>query len=483
MKAPEIDIPGLDWINTTGPLSLEQLAGRFVILDFWTFCCINCLQVLPTLRRVEEAFPDELVVVGVHSPKFSAERDSSNVKSAVSRYGIEHPVVSDPEMKLWRAYAVRAWPSLVFVGPDGEIFGHHSGEPDPDELLATLGEAIAGSRGQGTLRPGRVELAASAPASSELRFPGKLKALPGREKSWAIADSGNHRIVLIDDGGRVTRRIGSGRPGSGDGRTGDCEFNSPQGLACTEGLIYVADTGNHALRLIDIDGDRVSTIAGLGRRGHPLGPPTEAASTPLASPWDLEVDSDGLLYIANAGTHQIGRMDLEAGTVEAFAGSGMESITDGAGPVAALAQPSGLAIDVEGGLLFFADSETSALRSVELGGRHRVRTLVGSGLFDFGHRNGPLDQALMQHPLGLALAGSHVVMADSYNNALRVADLDAGSLADLDDGFECTDELCLPLAEPAGVASDGDTRLLVSDTNNHRVLEYLLEERRYRTLL
>jgi sugar lactone lactonase YvrE len=471
VRAPDFDQPGLAWFNVAAPLSLAALRGKLVILDFWTFCCINCLQILPTLRRVEEAFPDEVVVIGVHSPKFAAEREAANVAAAIARYGIVHPVIHDPDLRLWREYAVRAWPTLIFVSPDGRVIGQHSGEPDPERLIEAVGTTLAQWREEGLLRLGALAVTPLVVPSGRLRFPGKIKPAPGAEKRWVLADAGHHQIVLLDDDGGEIARYGSGDAGLVDGAAATAQFDRPQGLSADERAIFVADTGNHALRRIDRATGMVMTLAGTGSRGLALGAPAPGLATALASPWDLEL-TDGQLYFANAGTHQLGSFDREAGTVARLAGSGAEAIVDGKAEEAALAQPSGLALTPDGRRLYFADSETSALRVLHLDGARRVETLIGSGLFDFGHVNGALGQARLQHPLGIAWWAGRIVVADSYNGALRSVDPRAGTVSDLDDGFLCTDPICLKLAEPAGIAADGPNRLLVVDTNNHRVVEY-----------
>ena len=270
VHAPEIGLPGLDWFNVSDPLTLAALRGNLVILDFWTFCCINCMQVLPSLRRVEEAFPEDVAVIGVHSPKFAAERNAGNVAAAVARYDIRHPVVSDADFRIWRSYAVRAWPTLVFVSPTGYVVGQHSGEPDADRLLAAVGDLIAQYRQHGAMRPSRLPLAFPAGPPARLRFPGKIKSLPGNERIWAVADSGHHQIALLGDQGRDLDRIGSGEPGLVDGARLTARFNSPQGLVGDAEAIYVADTGNHAIRRIDRESGTVTTLAGTGARGPGL---------------------------------------------------------------------------------------------------------------------------------------------------------------------------------------------------------------------
>lgn len=483
-RAPELDRPGFTWFNVDTPLGLADLRGRLVILDFWTFCCINCLHVMPTLRRLEERFPDEAVVIGVHSPKFPAEQDPENLRHAIARCGIRHPVVHDPDMTLWEAYCVRAWPTLVFIGPDGHIFGDMTGEPDAERLLSGIGAMLCGWRKQGLIAPTPLSLRPIEDAGGALRFPGKIKPVPRADGArwWAVADSGHHQIVLFDDAGGEIRRFGSGQRGFMDCEAQTSRFDSPQGLICREDAIFVADTGNHAIRRIDLATGRATTLAGTGERGRALRKDgTPAAETALASVWDLELLGDRLFF-ANSGTHQLGELDLGTLIVRSLAGSSAEDIEDGPALEARLAQPSGLARDDDGRILYFADSETSSVRRLSLEGTPRVDTLVGAGLFEFGDANGRFDQARLQHPLGLAWCDGRVIVADSYNGKLRVLDLDHGRVSDLDEtGFDCADDARLPVGEPAGVIAAGPGRLLMTDTNNHRVLEVLTDERVLRT--
>jgi len=493
VRAPELAIEGVHWLNVAEPLPIGSLRGKLVMLDFWTFCCINCIHVLPTLRRIEDAFPDEVAVIGVHSPKFAHERGLDGVRAAVARYDIRHPVIHDPDMQLWRQYAVRAWPTLVFVDPNGYVLGATSGEPDGRKLIELVSNVLDDYRMQGAVLPRPLPLAAAPAAGGRLSFPGKIKPLPARAgesgRRWALADAGHHQIVILDDAGTELMRIGSGEPGRTDGLAEAASFNSPQGLATDEAAIYIADTANHMLRRYDRATRRVETLAGTGRRGRPLAGGASGDDTALASPWDCTVQGS-TLYFANAGTHQLGALDLRKGAVWCLAGSGGEDIIDGPAAQAQLAQPSGLALSDDGGALYFADSETSALRVLRQPGDQvaRVETLIGTGLFDFGHRDGAFDTALLQHPLGVAMLDEQrLLLADSYNHRLRVIDLAERRVRDLDDGFTCLDPVCLPMAgEPAGVWADreatpADPRILMSDTNSHRVLEIFPARRSYRT--
>lgn len=478
-RAPDFDRDGLTWFNVPSPLRLKDLRGRLVVLDFWTFCCVNCCHVHPTLRRLEESYPGEVTVIGVHSPKFDHERDPQVLAHALARYDITHPVVHDPDLRLWEEYCVRAWPTLVFISPDGFVIGQMTGEPHPDLLVQGIGDMARQFFARGELKPQPLAADPVRETGGALRFPGKIKPCPSAvgEKLWALADTGHHQIVVLDDDGGELVRYGTGTPGHRDGGA-EAAFNGPEGLACDADFIYVADTRNHAIRRIDRASGVTDTLAGIGFRGGILRQAEPGSGAALASPWDLEV-ANGTVYVANAGSHQLLALDLTTRLVRPLAGSGAEAIVDGVGDHAALAQPSGVALAPDATLLYFADSETSAIRRLCLVSG-RVETLAGHGLFDFGHANGPLDQAKLQHPLGVATVDGRVYVADSFNSAIRVIALDEGRIHDVD-GLACADRVCRPPAEPAGIAADGPHRLLVSDTNNHRIVEYRLDHSVMRT--
>lgn len=479
--APDFDHPGLIWFNTPRPLSLGELRGRMVILDFWTFCCVNCLQAQPTLRLIEQAFADQVVVIGVHSPKFPHERHAMALASALARYDIRHPVVHDPQSLLWEEYCVRAWPSLVFISPDGMVIGQMSGEPDPEMVMHGIGSMLQHFRSEGNLCPTPLPPFLSPEESrARLSFPGKIKPCPSVDGQllWAIADSGHHQVVLADDTGREVARWGSGTAGFEDGGT-DARFNGPEGMVCDATSIYVADTRNHAIRQIHRASGRITTLAGDGRRGGALRGERPSATTSLASPWDLALRGGRLLF-ANAGSHQIGWLDISGSVVAALAGQGEEDLADGPAATALLAQPSGLALCPRERFLYVADSETSSIRRIDLQNAGAVETIVGTGLFDFGAADGACAQASLQHPLGLALAGNILWVADSYNGAIRSIDLDRSVVSRLEPPTG-GDAAGTAWDEPAGLWADGPHRLLLSDTNNHRIVEIRLDLGQART--
>ena len=310
-------------------------------------------------------------------------------------------------------------------------------------------------------------------SGGRFRFPAKIKPLyrAGQPKLWAIADSGHHQVVLCDDAGREVCRFGRGVPGFLDLDGSACAFNSPQGLACDADSIYVADTGNHAIRQIELATGIVRTLAGTGERGDLLGRCARGRDAALASVWDLEC-FDGKLLFANAGTHQLGQLTLATGEVTPLAGSGTEDLVDGDAAAAQLAQPTGLALDGATGNLYFVDSETSSVRAMHASGCGGVHTLVGAGLFECGRRNGDFDDARLQHCQGVAWWRGRLVVADSYNGVLRVLDLQTRHVSELGgDDCQWSNGSNLTGGEPAGVAVDGPRRLLVADTNHHRLIE------------
>ncbi|GAB2571595.1 redoxin domain-containing protein [Streptomyces capparidis] len=467
VRAPELVGRG-GWINTGGSRPrLADLRGSIVVLDFWTFCCVNCLHVLDELRELEEKHRDTLVVIGVHSPKFVHEADHRAVVDAVERYEVHHPVLDDPDLVTWKQYAVRAWPTLVVIDPEGYVVAQHAGEGHAHAIEALVAELEAEHAAKGTLRRGEGPYVPPEPQPTALRFPGKALALPGG--TFLVSDSTRHSLVELDaDGETVLRRIGGGRRGLADGVGEEALFSEPQGLALLpDGTVAVADTVNHALRRYDPATGEVTTLAGTGRQwwqGSATSGP--AREVDLSSPWDLAWFG-GQLWIAMAGVHQLWTYDPGTETVRAAAGTTNEGLVDGPVAEAWFAQPSGLA--ATGDRLWVADSETSALRWVEWdedAGGFAVRTAVGTGLFDFGHRDGPADQALLQHPLGVtALPDGSVAISDTYNHALRRYD-------------PATDEvttLATDLREPSGAVLVGED-IAVVESARHRLTRLRLPE-------
>ena len=455
-RAPDLDRVGT-WLGTDRPLLFSAaLKGRVVLLDFWTSGCVNCLHALPVLRAVEERFRSQpFQVVGIHSGKFDAEKDVSAVAEAMSRHGIQHPVGTDSDLVIWEQYAIHGWPTSVLVDARGYAVAWFRGEPELGALTAWIQAALDDGRARGVLAPGPAEFQRPAVRDTgPLAFPGKVLGLAAG--GLAVADSGHHRLLLLDAEGRLTRTVGSGLEGFSDGSPDTASFSSPQGLAERDGALYVADTGNHALRRVELATGRVQTVAGTGKKASgAIQAAADARSVALRSPWDVAFLGDSL-WIAMAGAHQLWRFDPSTGALAAGAGNGREGLADGPLADATFAQPSGLATD--GKVLYVADSEASALRRVDPRAG-MVKTLAGEGLFEFGLRDGALGQGRFQHPLGLALAGPVLWVSDTFNGAVRRVSLADAQVTTVARG----------LAQPGGLTVSAG-RLVVADTDHHRLV-------------
>lgn len=495
VAAPELE--GGEWVNVDKPLSLAAFRGRFVLLDFWTYCCINCMHVLPELKKLENAYPKELVILGVHSAKFAGEHVTENIREAAARYEIEHPIVNDAQMAIWRRYGVRSWPTLVLIDPAGEVVWAASGERTFDDIKQVIDRGLPFYRENGTLKPAPRPAINATPtmAATPLRFPGKVLADAATNRLF-IADSNHNHIVITSLDGKLQQIVGTGAMGRIDGAYNAARFNHPQGLALVENTLYIADTENHLIRKIDLAAQTVTTIAGTGEQGHawaeqmgddppktPAAPPFNVNSPlgkPLSSPWALW-HHDKNLFIAMAGMHQIWKMPLDESTIGPYAGNGRENIADG--PLlpstpyeetfASFAQPSGLASD--GKQLFVADSEGSTVRALPLDGQGSVRTLVGltNTLFDFGDVDGRGENVRLQHPLGVAWADGMLYVADTYNNKIKAIDVGTRACRTIagtgrPGDTDAAKGVDASFNEPAGLSA-ASGKLYVADTNNHSI--------------
>jgi thiol-disulfide isomerase/thioredoxin len=482
-----IDVPEFpkdaEWLNTGRPLTKADLKGKFVILDFWTYCCINCMHILPELKKIEEKYATEIVVIGVHSAKFDGEKDTDSIRKAILRYEIKHPVVNDPEHEIWDTYGVTSWPTIVLIDPEGKYCARNSGEFKAEDIEPKLNEAIAYYKKKGLVSKDPVKLELEKKPTTPLSFPGKVLADEASKRLF-IADSNHNRIVVASLDGKLQETIGSGAVGKSDGDFKTATFNHPQGMALKGDTLYVADNENHMLRKVDLKAKKVTTISGDGeqapgaRIAWSSGKPKQIQ---LNSPWDLWIEGNDL-YIAMAGPHQIWKMDLDEKSIGPYAGNAREDIVDG--PLlpddpytrgfSSFAQPSGLSSD--GKSLFVADSEGSSIRAVPISGKSKeVTTVVGTAdlpggrLFAFGDVDGPKERAKLQHALAVAYDRGTIYVADTYNNKIKAVDAKTGDTRTIaGDGKAALSDSKPSFDQPAGL-SIADGKLYVADTNNHAI--------------
>ena len=480
VRAPEIT-GGRGWLNTDKPLSLAALKGKVVLLDFWTYGCINCIHIIPDLKKLEQKYANQLVVIGVHSAKFENEKDTENIRRIILRYEIEHPVYNDAEFKVWQNYAVRAWPTQYLIDPAGYIIGRVQGEGNAEILDQTIAKTIAEFRKRGELNeePLKLTLERAKVGDLPLAFPGKILA-DARNDRLFIADSNHNRIVITKLDGTLLETIGTGERGSADGAFDKATFYRPQGLALDGDNLYVADTENHLIRLINLKSKVVRTVAGTGRQSRNyflIGP---ARTVSLSSPWDLQLVARQL-FITMAGMHQIWKLDLDKNEVSTFAGSGREARLDGPLVDAGFAQPSGITTD--GKKLYVADSEANIIRAIDPTAG-AVQTLVGGDLFEFGDVDGSGDDVRLQHPLGIFAYGDKLLIADTYNHKIKELDPKARTVKTfLGTGKPGqTDGTTAAFYEPGGL-SVASGKLYIADTNNHAIRVVDLKTKETSTLM
>ncbi len=374
-------------------------------------------------------------------------------------------------------FRVHAWPTLAIFTPDGDLLGKVTGERNERRLERAITRLIELYPDEMDDEPLPLALEKERFAAALLAAPGKI-AVSADGSRVAVSDTLHHRIILARADGRIQGIFGDGEPGFRDGVAARARFYAPQGVVFRDKKILVADTGNHALRLIDPESGGVSTVAGNGRIGRLRPGEYDALHIGLRSPWDLAIQKE-LVYIAMAGNHQIWQLDLTSGKIRPYAGSRREGIATGSLEEASFSQPSGLALS--GDDLYVADAEASAIRRIRMD-KAKVENLVGTGLFDFGDRDGVLKRAQLQHASGVAALGpDRLVIADSYNHKVKLLDLKAGRVTTLlgtgRPGKRLGSATTTELNEPGGVAVLGD-RILVADTNNHRILLFSLESKK-----
>ncbi|MCE3255642.1 MAG: hypothetical protein K0R25_1136 [Rickettsiaceae bacterium] len=467
----------LKWINVSRNLSTSDLKNRVILLDFWTYACVNCMQMIPEVKKLEQEFGDKLLVVGVHSGKFDNEKEIENIKKAVLKYDISHPVVNDANFKIWKSFDVSAWPTLILLDPSGTVRKKYEGEVAASTISQDVKKLIEKYRGRLNNNKLPIALEKNKVIDLVLKFPSKIKLARdfsyqeiSRTSALVISNTGKNSIIIVDLRGNVLLEIGSGVAGFEDGKIKEASFNSPRGILFKDNILYVADTGNHALRKIDFKRGEVTTIAGNGTRGGVISSEVKASEAALASPWDLEFFPDKkTIIIANAGTHQLLKYNIDSKSLTPFAGNGSEDLVDGKYPNNSLAQPSGLSAAND--KLYFVDSESSSLRVVQKNGE--VSTLIGKGLFDFGHENGDKNKALMQHPVGLTADDFGVYIADTHNHLIRKYSFSSNELSDFSgsvkgDGIGGKNDT--NYNEPEAIISVLD-KFYIADTNNNRIVE------------
>ncbi|GIY70286.1 NHL repeat-containing protein 2 [Caerostris extrusa] len=501
---------GLEWINSKLLALDDELLNKVLVFDFFTYCCINCEHALPFVQNVEQEFKEnhELAVIGVHSPKFPNEKALDNVKNAVLRNKIEHPVINDSENYLWNKLGIYCWPTVLITSPAHHVLFYLVGEVQIEKLLYLCHQTLNYFTTNYTLlntSPLPLKLTEESIKSSSLLYPSGIST---HGTSVIVSDTGHNRLLLLSSGGKVQDVIGCGSPGFKDGSFIDCSFNRPQGTTWWKAnFIFVADTGNNCIRMVDLKGKKVCTVF----NGNDKFLKSEETSVlNFASPWDVcigpKLDSNmeelNVLYIAVAGSHQIWAMHLddilisseEYSSLECvpFAGNGTEECRNNTYKMkAGFAQPSGVAYsELCPGMLFIADSESSTIRSISLI-NGSVKTVVGGGLdpknlFQYGDKDGSGLDVKLQHPLGICvMEESKIFIADTYNHKIKlINDKKRECHTFAGKGFLADNSVpnC-EFDEPSAICySSQEKCLFVADTNNHTIKIIVPESKTIKTM-
>ena len=405
-----------EWI-AGGPLSLPGLRGRAVLLDFFTFGCINCMNNLPMLGRLQARYGGALQIIGVHSGKFAYEKRADAVRASVERLGIAYPILNDPGGDLAGRYAVKAWPTMVLIDAKGYVAATFRGEAQGIAIDLALRKMGLTPQKEG----------AEKPPGRALRFP---EGVACEGERLYVANSGGGDVREYTKEGHLLRIF--------------APFGLPAGLAVHDGSLYIADRESGSVCRIDLRSE-VRTVL----------------LENLRAPSALSVE-ETTVAVAEAGTHRITYYDKKTLQASAVFGNRFEALRDGTGEAAQLAQPMGLA-RCDDGRLWFVDAESSALRFIE---GDRVVTAVGEGLFSYGDSD--TEPVLLQHPQGIACGrisdgcgGGRLFVADTYNGKVKAYDPQSGRMMTLLEG----------LREPTGICKTGCS-LFIAETGAHRVVRF-----------
>lgn len=470
---PAFEFPqNTQWINTSSPISLKDLKGKIVLLYFWKYSSINCIHALVDIKKLEKKWKNELVIIGIHTPKFSAEKNKENLRQAILRNEIEHPIINDIDFTIWRQYQISSWPTFVLIDPKGMVVGVQSGESiyeGFDKILSGMVEEFNSYRLISITPNKSISLENKKITNHTLSFPGKL-ILNETGTELFVSDTNHHRILRIDTQTRkILDTIGNGKPGFKDGNFSGAMFQRPMGLTLKDDYLYIADSENHAIREANLKTKRVKTLAGTGEQAKSYNVSGKGKEVSFNSPWDL-IESKNILYITMRGSHQIWTVDLKTLEADVFAGSGSENLFDGKLEEASFAQPSGITKDRV--KFYLTDSETSSVRSIDFKSSESINTVIGRGLFEFGDLDHSYPQARLQYPTGIAYSNGKLYVADTFNHKIKLIDPYEKTSITLAGtgkiGAQNGKLLEASFFEPSGIAVF-KSKVYVADTNNHTI--------------
>ena len=470
---PALEFPkNTEWINTINPIYLKDLKGKIVLLYFWKYSSINCIHTFVDIKKLEKKWKNELVIIGIHSPKFLAEKNKENLRQAILRNEIEHPILNDIDFTIWRQYQIGSWPTFVLIDPKGMVVGVQSGESiyeGFDKILSGMVEEFNSYKLISITPNKSISLENKKVTDHTLSFPGKL-ILNETGTELFVSDTNHNRILRIDTKTKkILDTIGNGKAGLNDGNFLEAKFHYPQGLTLKNEFLYIADSKNHSIREINLKTKKVKTLAGTGEQTKSYNVSGKGKEVSFNSPWDL-IEYKNKLYITMRGSHQIWVLDLQTLEADVYAGSGSENLYDGKLEEASLAQPTGITKDRM--KFYLTDSETSSVRSIDFTSSESVSTVIGKGLFEFGDLDNSYPQARLQYPMGISYSNGKLYIADTFNNKIKLIDQFEKTSVTLAGtgkiGAQNGKLLEASFFEPSGIAAF-QNKIYVADTNNHLI--------------
>jgi Thioredoxin-like/NHL repeat len=451
----------LDWLNAD-PQTISAHRGRVVALLFWNASSVYCHNALADMFQLQRKHPENLSVLAIHVPKFAAELEQKTLLDAVNRLDIQLPVANDTQWTAWQHYDIQSWPSVVLIDSNGAIAGQFSGDDCRKDIESRLSALLAEMPYATSPKPKNLKAKPKPKVFSALHSPCGLLI---HNNLLYIADTGHNRILECGFDGRVKRVFGNGLPLYLDGMSTEASFNRPMAMSVAREYLYVADTGNHAIRRVRLMDGFIDSLLGNGKPGQSEDKTVGMFhEVQLNNPSSVSVEQD-ILVVADSGNNCLRMFNLANKAFSTLVGSGSLGLLDGVGLRAEMAHP--LALSGSKNYLYVAEGSSSSIRTAAVP-EGRVNTLIGHGLYQYGKEDGLRKSAALQHPSAIAVDEKRGVVwiADAYNHKIRALNMVSNMLS--------TVPMTQTLSNPCALALD-DESLWIADSASSQIHRYFIE--------